>query len=193
MSLAIIRVVGIILYMYLTWRKLREDYKDDEVISYVWLTVLGFILAGRVVFGVINWKLWQNWWDWLVFWSKPGINYIGAYFGWLWVTFWVAKSYGWKLLPILEDTAKILLILFGFCLADGEIRNILILVTAYGLVAWIEKRYRSFWWYKSGKKGFVWLVANIWVWVALAILSRQYYFLILGLISLAGLVMLGEK
>jgi len=179
--------------MYLIWRKLREDYKDDEVISYVWLSVLGLMLAGRVVFGVINWKLWQNWWDWLLFWEKPGINYVGAYCGWLWVTFWVAKSYGWKILPMLEDTTKILLILFGFYLVGEGIRNVLIIVTAYGLVVWIEKRYRSFWWYRSGKKGFVWLIANIWIWVTLAILSRQYFYLIPGLISLVGLVMLGEK
>jgi hypothetical protein len=202
MNLEIIKVVGVVVYMYLAWRKLREDYGDDKVISYLWLSVLGLMLAGRVVFGVINWRLWQNWWDWLLFWERPGINYIGAYFGWLWVTFWVAKSYGWKILPMLEDISKVLLISFGLYLAGEGVRGVgnrgflgylFILMTAYGLVVWVEKRYRSFWWYKSGKKGFVWLVANVWIWVALAILTRQYTFLILGLISLVGLVMLGEK
>lgn len=187
--------------MYLTWRKLREDYKGDEVISYLWLSVLGMMLAGRVVFGILNWRLWQNWWDWWLFWEKPGINYVGAYFGWLWVSFWVAKSYEWKILPLLEDTSKILLVLFGFYLVDESIRStwtrgwwyFTVLAAAYALVTWVEKKYRSFWWYKSGKKGFVWLVANIWIWSVLAIVSGQYAYLVLGLISLGGLVMLGEK
>jgi len=192
MYLTIIKVIGTAVYMYLVWRKLRQDYKSREVVGYLWLVMIGFFLGGRLVFGVLNWRLWQNWWDWLLFWKNPGINYLGAYGGWLWVTYWMAKNFDWKIYPLLEDLTKTTLLLFIFYVF-GKPNFLVMLSGTYLLTVWLEKKYRSFGWYKSGKKGFAWLAANLFLGVFLAIITGQWLYLIISLLSLVGLVILGGR
>lgn len=202
MVIFVLGFLGMVIYMYLTWKKLKEDYVDSEVIIYLWLAVLGFMLGGRMVFGILNWKMWNNWWEWLLFWEKPGINYLGAYFGWLWVTFWVAKTYDWKIWRLLEDTTKTFLVLVTFCLLGdflrvwGDRQIVIYLLLVLGLFfwsAWVERRYRSFGWYKSGKKGFVWISVNFWLWLALAVIEKQLAYVFPSLLSGVGLVILGGR
>ena len=84
------------------------------------------------------------------------------------------------------------LLLFIFYVFGKPNFSIMLLVT-YLLTVWLEKKYRSFGWYRSGKKGFAWLAANLFLGVFLAIITGQWPYLIISLLSLMGLVILGGR
>jgi hypothetical protein len=210
MVFGIVKLIGAILFLYLTWRNLRENYQGEKLIAYSWLTLLAFLVGGRVVFGLVNWGVWnENWMDWLALWQKPGFNYGGGTGAILLVTIWYCKINGWKLWSFLEDMTPIIYVLGGFFVIDEWVRSgfgirvgVWVPVAVLGLIInrLISKKYRSYGWYKSGKKGFGFFFTNIVVCLILALvwgimlknLLVAVIFIVLGLISLVGLFILGE-
>lgn len=210
MVLAIFRVLGIGIFLYLMWRKIREDYPDDEVVTMSWVTILAFLVGGRLVFGLENWGVWNdNAFRWIMFWQNPGFNYVAGYLAMIGGSWWFMRLKKWKIASSLEDMVTPVLFLFTFFWIDEYVRSGFdfevvkvapFLVVTLVLGWWIKRKYRSFVWYKSGKKGFLfWFVnwcgfgvmfiwgfwAGIdWLWRILAIT--------LSLISLAGLFILGD-
>jgi hypothetical protein len=210
MTLGILRIVGIIVFIYLIWRNLKDDYNEQKIIGYSWLALIGFLVVGRIFFGLIHWGVWNtNVADWLTVWNKPGMSYIGGYLGLALVTWIYAKKQQWKILAFMEDVLKPVLVLTGFLIADEWLRSkmdwriliyILIIVIAYIVSIWVGKRYRSFVWYKSGKKGFVFLFINFLTFLLLTIdliifkenIINIILASIISLISICGLFILGE-
>jgi len=210
MILAIFRVLGIGIFLYLLWRKLREDYPDDEVVSLSWGVILAFLVGGRLAFGLENWGVWN--YDlsrWILFWQNPGFNYVIGYLTMLAGAWWFLRFKKWKIMSVLEDMVTPIFFLFTFFWVDEYIRSgfdfelvkvapFLVLTMILGW--WMKRKYRSFVWYKSGKKGFLFWFVNAagfslmiawsfwaeidWLWRILAIS--------LSLISVAGLFILGE-
>jgi hypothetical protein len=210
MFLGIFKFIGVVMFLYLTWRNLRENYQEEKLISYSWLALLIFLLGGRAVFGLTNWGVWNdNLTDWLSIWTHPGFNYWGGVGAMLLVTGWYCKVNDWKLWSFLEEMTPNIYFLGVFLMAEEFIRSgfnigvgiyLLTAVLGWVIVRLISKRYRSYSWYKSGKKGFGWFFTNLVVFIILAVASLLYFknmtvaviYLILGLLSLAGLFILGE-
>lgn len=209
MSLGIIRIIGIVVFLYLLWRDLKESYDDQKIIGYSWLALLGFLFFGRLGYGLINWGVWNNdLSDWLMVWNKPGMSYMGGYFGLVLVSWLYTRNKQWKFLNFMEDLTKPFLILVGFMMIDEWIRSkftwqvliyILMVILIYMLINWLAGKYRSFVWYKSGKKGFVLLSTNFVFFAVLAFVFGAFgdnlVNLILAsvtsLISVVGLFILG--
>lgn len=209
MSLAIIRVFGIAIFLYLTWRNLKDDYEGESLISFGWLAILGFIIFGRFGFGLMHWGVWSTWKDWISVWQKPGMDYLIAGLGFALVTFWFGKIKQWKFIPFLEDNLKNFLILLFFMMTDELLRSrfdikvvfyLISLIIVYLVSWWLGKKYRSFVWYRSGKKGFV-VLGSLFLFYLLTfgilLWFKESWFLIglsllLNLISLIGLFILGE-
>jgi len=210
MVLGIFKFIGAVLFLYLTWRNLRENYQEEKLISYSWLALLAFMVGGRVVFGLVNWGVWNdNLTDWLSVWQKPGFNYGGGIGAMLLVTGWYCKAYDWKLWSFLEDMTPTIYLLGVFLMAEEWVRSgfgigagvyMLAAVLGWTIVRLVLKKYRSFSWYKSGKKGFGFFFTNMVVCLILALVGEiilkdlliAVIFLILGLISMTGLFILGE-
>jgi prolipoprotein diacylglyceryltransferase len=210
MVLGILKLIGAGLFLYLTWRNLRENYQEEKLISYAWASLLAFMIGGRLVFGLINWGAWNdNWTDWLMFWQKPGFYYPGGVVGILLMTVWECKVNEWKLWSFLEDMTQIIYLLVLFYMANewvmsgfGLTSGVFGLSAVLGLTVsqLVAKKYRSFGWYKSGKKGFGFFFTNFIVLIILALIAVfllksmifAVIFGILGLISLTGLFILGE-
>ena len=171
MSLGIFRTIGLMIFMYLLWRDLRSDYGDQKTINYAWVALLGFLVGGRVVYGLVNWGVWNdNWLNWLAVWSKPGTNYLGSFMGLILVSWLMALKNQWKFLSLMDDIIKPTLIFSSLLMLDEGIRSnfyikpivfFLLLIIDIIFVNWLRKKYRSFVWYKSGKKGFVLLFNNL--------------------------------
>lgn len=195
--------------MYLGWKKLRENYSNDRIIEYTWLAWLGFLVAGRLAYGCIHWGVWNdNWWNWVAVWTMPGIDYLGGYLGIIGVTYWYGIGKNWKMWVVYEDITLGLLAwmtmnLLGELIGSGPDRKLLVglgaAVATIIAVMVIKPRYRSFVWYKSGKKGFVFLLANV-VFPVLtlpfAVLMREWWLVgemgIWCLTSVVVLLILGE-
>ena len=209
MSLAIIRVIGIALFLYLTWRNLRGDYSEEKLISFGWISIIFFLVFGRVGFGLLNWGVWKTWGDWISVWQKPGMDYLIATGGFVMASFWISKLNQWKFFAFMEDNLKNYLVFMAILMIDEIVRTrfkidslvyLLVFVMAYIVSLWLSKRYRSFVWYKSGKKGFVFLATSSLIFLmttgVLFWFKNNIFLIILSalisLISLVGLFILGE-
>lgn len=200
MDFGILKIIGIIVFLYLTWRNLRDNYKEGELIVYGWLTILSFFVGGRLVYGLINWGIWNNsWTEWFSFINKPGISYGGGYLAAIISTYFLSKHYGWKLWSLVEDVVPGFIIFSLFLLVPNWLYfGILLISLIISLL--LKKKYRSFVWYKSGKKGFVFFLANFVAWFLLGLLSIWFKdgwfhpisYLAISLIFLIGLGILGE-
>ncbi|MDP4009443.1 MAG: hypothetical protein Q8P53_00460 [Candidatus Shapirobacteria bacterium] len=210
MILGIFRILGIILFLYLTWRNLREDYREEDLISYSWLSMLAFFLGGRLIFGLMNWGIWnENYYDWINFWQKPGISFTGGYVVFLIISYLVANQRGWKLLTLAEDIINSFMVFISLIFLEEVFKSnfdlksvslFLALIFGWFLTSRVKKKYRSFVWYKSGKKGFAYFFANFIIMFLLGLIlfwfkeDMVYPILYLSgsLIFLIGLFILGE-
>lgn len=210
MVVGIIKSIGVLLFLYLTWRNLSDSYKDDQLVSYTWLALLSMLIGGRLAFGLVNWGIWnESWVDWFLIWQKPGFNYTGMVIGFAGLTVWFCRSNGWKLWSFLEDIAPIFLVMMTFFMMEELFKSgfnwrwlaeLIILPIGAALSYFLKGKYRSWGWYRSGKKGFgFFLTAAVYCWLMSGIslifkddLITVFTYLILGLISVGGLFILGE-
>lgn len=210
MALGIFRVLGVIAFLYLLWRSLRENYDDQKIISFSWLALLGFLVFGRLFFGLIHWGIWNDdLVDWVLVGSKPGMSYIGGYLGVVLVSWLFARKEQWKFFNFMEDLARPFLVMSGFFMLDELVRSkfslelvsfLVLIILIFPLFIFITNRYRSFVWYKSGKKGFVLLLLNFLFFLGvggLLILFKDNLInivlsFVISLFSLVGLFVLGE-
>lgn len=180
MVLGIFRTIGLVIYMYLLWKDLRGDYGDQKTINYAWIALVGFLVGGRIVFGLVNWGVWNDsWLSWLSVWNKPGTNYLGSFIGLVLVSWLVAIKNQWKFLTLMDDIVKPTLIFSSLLMLDEAIRSsfnikpvvfFILLIIDIFFVNWLKKKYRSFIWYKSGRKGFVLLFNNLLFFFAIGII-----------------------
>ncbi len=210
MSLGILRIFGIILFAYLTWRNLRENYEENEVVSYSWIALLSFFVGGRIIYGLANFGVWNDsWLSWFSVWDKPGMSYVGGFMVLILVNFIFSKVNSWKFFPFCEDSLGNILIFLGFLMGDEFLRTkfdfkvgiyLLFVVLSFLFLKLMKNKYRSFVWYKSGKKGFAFLATCFLFFLILGFLGLYFkmalvysvLYWIVGLISLIGLCILGE-
>ena len=210
MILGIFKIIGIILFLYLTWRNLRDNYQDEKLVAYSWLMLVMFLLGGRVLFGFINWGIWNSHpLDWLWVWEKPGFNYWGGIVLVLLTTWWYCVANGWKVWAFFEDITGLIYVLVSLLLIEEIVKNGLnvrlvaylgAVVIGYVLSKLVGKKYRSMVWYKSGKKGFVFFFSNMIVCLLAAVIGLLFgqspmvvvAFSVLSLLFMIGLFILGE-
>jgi len=210
MNLGILRIMGIILFVYLTWRNLKNNYEESKIVTYSWIALLAFFIGGRITYGLVNFGIWNDsWLSWFSVWNKPGMDYIGGFLSLILVNFIFSKINSWKFLPFCEDGLINLLFLFLFLFIDEFIRSkfdlkvgiyLLFLILMILLVNLAKNKYRSLVWYKSGKKGFTFLVTGFFGFLILGFLGVYLkinliyliFYWIVSLISLIGLCILGE-
>lgn len=205
----ITKIVGGVFFLYLSWRNLAEDYREERLISYAWLALLGFLAGGRVSFGLMNLKMMDGWEDWLAFWVKPGFNYWGGLAAMLLISLEYAKTNEWKIWSFMEEITEVVYLFLAFLAAgevvasDFELKKIVylvIIVIGYLVAALMKKKYRSLIWYKSGKKGFVFFFVNALSSLLLAISAWYFHevwwarivWITISLLFGGGLFILGE-
>ena len=210
MSLGIIRVLGIILFAYLTWRNLRENYEEDKIVTYSWVALLSFFIGGRIIYGLVNFGVWNdNWMSWFSVWNKPGMDYIGGFLTLIATGVIFSKMNNWKIIPFCEDGLINNLVLLIFLMVDEFLRTkfdlkigiyLLLLIVMIFFMKFAKKKYRSFVWYKSGKKGFAFLSTAFLSFLILGFLGMFFkvntiysvLYWIISLISLVELCILGD-
>jgi hypothetical protein len=194
----------------LLWKNLKDSYDDQKIIVFSWFSSLLFLIFGRMVYGLVNWGIWNNdLIDWISVFNKPGISYIGGYLGLIFSVWLFSKKEQWKFINFMEDTIRPFLIMSSFFMLDEFFRtkfnlepfiyfSLMLLIFIFS--GWIANKYRSFVWYKSGKKGFVLLSSNFLFFLAVVpalILFKENIInivlaSIISLISLIGLFILGR-
>jgi len=190
----ILEIVGVIGYLYLSWRTLRENYQEEDVVAFSWVAILLFLIGGRVSFGLWHWGIWNNNpAAWLEFWKMGEINLLGASVVWMAFALLITKDKEWKLWSFLEDSlisTFFLLMVSGAMLKDWKIMISLAVAGILSLL--VGKKYHSFTWYKSGKKGFLFFWFSIIFWLVLGPIYRIYWLSAFSLLFATGLFMLGN-
>jgi hypothetical protein len=191
----IVGILGSVIYLYLMWRGLRDGYREEDAAAFGWVSLLAYLIGSRLAYGFINWGVWAgNPTGWLEFWKMGESNIIGGYLLWIFIGWLVATDRGWKFFAFAEDNLGFLLWLNGIFLGvAGKWWEVLMLLVVALITWWFKGRYRSFVWYKSGRKGFLFLAANIMVFIGLCLIYRNIYYLIPALICGVGLGILGSE
>lgn len=205
-----IKLLGLIIFLYLTWRNLYEDYRDDWLISYGWLSILLMYVGGKITYGIINWnELNMTFANLGRFWDIPGTNLWGGMVLILIWTGWLCKQNEWKLWPFLEDLTPIYYLFVAFEMGENYLRSglnlrpllwMIIAIIGYLMSSLMRGNYRSFSWYKSGKKGFIFFFTNAVIAILLSVVAFWFKdgwivvvsYWTIGLIFGVGLVILGE-
>ncbi|MFA5025340.1 MAG: hypothetical protein WC503_02455 [Candidatus Shapirobacteria bacterium] len=185
-------IVGIIGYLYLSWRTLRENYREEDVIAFSWVALLLFLVGGRLSFGLFHWGIWsENPGAWLEFWKMGEMNIWGAGFLWAIFALLIIKDKEWKIWPFFEDVLSsfwFLLMVLALTIKDWYMA--LALLTAILLTIPMKKKYRSLQWFKSGRKGFLFFWFFIWFCLIFAIISKLWWVSGISLLFVGGLFML---
>jgi len=210
MMLAILRVVAILVFAYLTWRNLKDNYQEETLVTYSWLALIIFFIVARVGYGLINFGVWNDSWiNWFTVWNKPGMDYTSGFLGLMLFSFWFSKLNNLKVWPFAEDVIVNVLIFLSVLMADEVIKSkfnlkvgilLLFLILMAFFAKFIKGKYRSLVWYKSGKKGFGFFTTCALGFLLLSILGILFKFdlwviiihAILSLISFFGILILGE-
>lgn len=145
-----------------------------------------------------------------MFWRYPGMIYGGSMLAMVWWTLFFVESKKWKFWQIMEETVSFLVLLvMGMTVADflfGGMEIELLAFVGLMLVTVVMgelfmNHYRSLWWYPSGKRGFVVCFEGLWLGWGGLVLARifemnlvwQIALGLLGLTSMAGLIILGDS
>lgn len=131
------------------WRRLKEDYHEEEIFSLTLLSLLAAVLVAKTL-GVVTA-------------SPSGFSLAGAFWG-------TVLAIKWYVLEIKKDVWEVFdslaLPLFGFLfwggvglfLTNGRWQDLFLLaagVLGRPVFNYLQSHYRSFSWYKSGKIGFL--------------------------------------
>lgn len=189
----VLGILGVIVYLYLSWRTLRENYQEEDVVAFSWVGLLLFLVGGRVAFGLKNWGVWSdNPGAWLEFWRMGEFCLIGSIVLWYGFAILICQDKGWRLWSFFEDSLTS--IVFLSIIAAVEIQNWPLAIALGGASLFsllLGKKYRSFQWFKSGKKGFIFFWFFIWFWPILAAFSKIWWLASFSLLFMVGLFMLG--
>lgn len=162
---ALFASLGVFVFSFNLWRRLKEDYPVDEIFSFT----LGVLLAGLLTFFVAtNLLPHYSFWVSLLAGAGSGIYFMRRFsFRFFEVVDALAPSYLWLSLFLslaLLSGEEMLLHLAGGAISLAGI-------FAYSLAA---PRYRSFTWYPSGKLGFLGLSSLVVYFLLRAVVEITY-------------------
>ena len=137
--------VGVLLYLFFFWKRLKDDYIRNQIFT---TAFYGLVLLGGGY--LISFYFFNS----LRFW----LSLTGAIIGFLWGIF----RYKLKMLEVLEAAVLGLLSIFTLILLGELILShdilylfsFIVLVLLIILFHLLDKYYRGFTWYKSGRIGF---------------------------------------
>ena len=129
-------LIGVLGFLFIAWRRLKEDYSAEAIFSLCFLILIG-LWGGELAAG----KYFPAWWFWLAG--------FGAFLGF---AFGVVK-YNFKFFETFEAVfAGFLPWLTFFYLLKTPLVSLFILGLG-GLFVFLEKKYKTFLLYRSGRIG----------------------------------------
>jgi hypothetical protein len=144
-SLVLSSLFGILIFLFLFWRRLKEDYSSEKIFSSAF-----YILIGLVLGNIISFFIDSSFWFWFVL--------FGIFIGFL-ISIWSLK---FKIIETIEAVGVaflpwLSLIFLNDAFSNSNTPSLFASVFIIGLIVLffvLDKRYKSFSWYKSGKVGF---------------------------------------
>lgn len=138
-------LLGAFTFLFIFWRRLKEDYVSNMV-----FTTSIYLVFGAFAGKLISFYFLSDWWFWLSF---LGLS-IGLAVGIL--------RFKLRAVETVEAAIPGLLLWFSFLFLQDSIESLsappfiafLVVVLLVGLFYLLDKHYKKFAWYKSGRIGF---------------------------------------
>jgi hypothetical protein len=138
-------IVGIVIFFFFLWKKLKEDYLPDNIFTSVFLVFGGLILG--YILGII---LIFPWWLWT--------SLLGGVIGYI-LSLIIFKIRARELYDAIWSGLLIWLSLYflGDSVKNSSLFSFIgfaVILVLVGLYHYFDINYRNFSWYRSGKIGF---------------------------------------
>ena len=141
----IFAIFSVIIFLFLFWKRLKRDYEDDKI-----FTVSFYVLFGMLLGYLLSVYIAYDWWFWSAFFgSLTGLS-IGIY------------RFKLRVFEVIESWAFSSLALLGLTFLYDWYANInvfsgyallIISVLLFGFF-FLDRHYKNFSWYRSGRIGF---------------------------------------
>lgn len=142
----ILGFLGVILFLFVFWKRFKEDYSSD-----ITFQVAASILVGMALGQVISKIFFPDWFFW--------VSFVGSLIGMLlMVVKFKLRFYETFEALILAGMPFISLMFFNDSIVNSSLNSFLAFVISLVLIFlayWFDLNYKNFTWYKSGKIGFV--------------------------------------
>lgn len=141
----IFNIVGPLIFLFIFWKKLREDYPPRKIFTASFYILLGIGLAS-----LVSSKFFPAWWFWA---DLVGMS-LGFATGILRFKFRFFESLEALVIGILPWLS---LIFLGDSIFNSSIASLIgfiIILLVIVLYLFLDVHYKKFTWYKSGKVGF---------------------------------------
>lgn len=156
-------VIAFIVFSFILWRILKEDYREEEILTFTIFVALVGLAGARIGFCLFNFEEFVSPWKWVLFNRFPGFSFLTGILASMAAIFWWVRKRSWDFWLLADSATFASLWGFGFAgiglfLSNGALKDlyrIFLIVFTLGLAHIFAKRYRKFIWYKSGKLGFV--------------------------------------
>lgn len=166
----ILTAIGFVIASFLFWRRLKEDFPEEEIFTLTLWLALGGLLVSRLAYVILHSHLFIQNPPALFFWGKyPGFSLLGAVLGILGTLGYFGKKKDWDIWIALDALVPVCLVIFvlgsfGAYLSNREIFYLTFPILGVSVLL-IKKfclvNYRSFSFYPSGKVGFLGLSSMI--------------------------------
>jgi hypothetical protein len=163
-TFGIFAVLAFITASFFLWKQLKEDYSEEDILSFTIDLFLASLIGARLLYiienlnffglNILNWFLWGKY---------PGFSLLGAIIGGGLLFYYWTKKKRWDLWLTFDKTVIAFFTIqliggIGLFISSASMFDLARLITNFvllGFSAYLTKNYRKFIWYKSGKLGFV--------------------------------------
>lgn len=160
-----LNLIGLFIFLFLFWKRLKEDYLPNQIFS-----TFFYILFFMLLTYFLSSSFLSSWWFWLTYAGFVAGLIIGII------------RFKLKFFETYEAAFLGFLISFSLYLLGDSIRNLnivsfigfVIVIILVGLFQFIDMSYKNISWYKSGKVGFTGLVLTILLFLVRAIVYLFY-------------------
>jgi hypothetical protein len=168
-TLIAVNILGYLLFLFLFWRKLKEDYSAQPIFTTGFYALIGFL-----AFFFLAFYFFFQYWFWAAF--------IGVCLG---LTVGILRFH-LKLYEVIESVVCGLLVWLAIVFLNDSVTNSSLfsfagfaVVTAIaGIYYFLDGHYHNFTWYKSGKIGFSGLTAAAIFFLTRAVIAGFYPFML---------------
>ncbi len=141
----LVSLIGILIFLFVFWRRIKEDYASDVVFTAGFLVVAGIILGG-----LISKQFFPSWWFWA---STVGAS-LGILLG---IVRFSLRPFETVEAGVLGLLPWVILIFWLDSIKNSSLVSLIYsvgILALLGLFYFLDGHYKDFTWYKSGRVGF---------------------------------------
>ncbi len=149
MWLIIASLIGTATFLFIFWKKLKEDYLPDQIFMIAFYVIVGIVLGY-----FLSTKVLTSWW----FWIEVIFSLLGLTAGLVRYKFRFYESFEAYVVGLLPWFS---LVLFADSVLNANLSSFIafsFIIVLIGLYYFLDTHYKNFSWYASGRVGFAGLV-----------------------------------